>query len=470
MLTFKPCPTAELKPTNGRVFTPIERHACVDHSLNRDLIELAELRISPIPNMDLNGIGRTIYSELAEKRSDLSALKIKGVAGLVKNKNGFKLVEPSPDRILIDNQPHLAFDDKFNPRIVQGDSKFWHTHHANRAAREFECHKRLSDLGVAFKPLIAGVFRDDRGVVISDLFGKPTGAIIIQHDPDYYFQTQFNQFYVLEPGEDQEGLAIIKMGGRRFLGDIQSYLAVVGVYCEGTELVGSAKRIALEYGLMTRHVSHGDNVFLSSDMSTVKLSDLDSCLLLDLDSDQNMWGPQVVRDLASNLVRDFSNFTWMAASELFLISSGFEMGPNPITSYLSGFFKDDLSKDTIESCGKDIMQYYFEQVFSKKVDSLKRLTERKAEAFFTGNTKVLSELKTIWLTHNLRLLPKTLSVCYDLIAQSRLRDQGFKLSKIPKDELARKLLLAGKMLYQAYKIRYLVPSKNIAMPDQNPFR
>lgn len=303
-----------------------------------------------------------------EFRVDGKTFKTKGLIGY--QDGGLIERFPQVEIFVVDGGLHPSFDENMQGAVVTGSKKFAYSMTLDASRNEYEIAKRLSAIGLAREPVCYGELSDQFGHPELDGLGRKTGFVVLRtssdegslpHDVD--FEIFLNSEELTRRTKEPEGRAKI--------------LVMIEKRYELVYKIGKIRALAVKNNIF-RHVGHFGNFVYNSKNEEILLSDLDSCLIGDLLSEQAR-GVALVRQIASDLVRlsTITCFDFNGGRELFFRANKI----NLFERYFKGL-SDGL--EIVRSRNKlDIIQRSVEKVasylsFSK--EKLERAFLRKAFA------------------------------------------------------------------------------------------
>ena len=262
---------------------------------------------------------------------------------------------------------------------------------------------------------MVGAHLDKHGAAVKDFIGRPTGAVFLESQPEAKELLRFMHFCVLDGMASGSSASFPVVGQREHLQGA-SFDECVENFLSFSRRIGAIKRIAVEHAGVGRHSGTLSNFLYISHRDRLLITDTDSCLQIDRDLREELRGPQLLRDLASDTFKNMCSLTFYGFSGRFL--HGVEAKKiNPLSPILEGFFQGDVPKRSIKECTSKLLGAYTDFVECHH-EQLKDLAWARVTSRYTAH---LND----WLRIHTSLLAPILEGSYELIKKSRLADNKY---------------------------------------------
>lgn len=374
---------------------------------------------------------------------------MKGGGGLTfKPFHGFERCPPQPsERFGTIDQPHLAIDETLTLSVVRSSPKALFSLRADQAAREYDCHQSLAAHSLSLRPLLAGELRTPQGTAVQDFTGASTGVVFLESSPRIKEMFSLMHFCVLDGMEKSTTLSFPVLTSAAHLRGAALDQCIEN-FQELSVRIGWLKRAALEHAGIGRHAGHLNNILYDNRTDRLYMTDLDTCLLIDRDLRTEQRGPQLLRDLASDLVRNLSSLSYYSYSGRFLWLLE-NQKVNPFLPYLHGFFRDDLEETAINTHGRALLNAYHDFI-SPRREQLRAIAGQRTKAAGSGNFVHYRALLGEWITEHTLMLAPVLEECYQMLGKSSLRERRFTLPAVVEPERKARFSAGAAALHQAY--------------------
>ena len=413
--------TQLLKERSGSIsFVPFAD--CISHVLNsnqlsilRDVAE-CKLVLPPINPIE----GRTIYANCKKDSwGNIPGVKMKGGAGIA---NNYYLPPINSVGYRARGIDHAIIDPDLNVNWKSGNRNTFNSLRATAARTEYRCQSALAKANIGFPPLLAGSFLDKSNRSKLDLFGFETGAVFSQFDqafsPLAYYVHHFSA----------PGIGWFKPLKGHILDENRSFIDSILYYLTLIEQVAALKQKCFAVARVGRHACHYGNILykdLGNGEGELFVSDTDSCILFD-DLKSEFWGPQLLRDIGSDLFRMVKDF--MIRNPLnHTFNRMFDYEYKPFEAFLRGTFGGLLPEASISFHGRKLQAEYLEYI--ETMISSVELAFQDCIDHWTGQPGALSEesLNANWSIVNLPFYSVIFSELYQMIRESSLGEIGFTL-------------------------------------------
>ena len=439
--------------------------------MKQELTKYAEFR-GIFPASIAISSGRSLYAKTDPTsdwaQAEIPAIKAKGIAGLSEARGGMGYLEipgaiaivdglryvvapPMPENpFIMSDRVHIAFKDNLRLAPKISNPKFWFTLSKDGAEKEFDCQDRLAKHGLGFGALCAGGFIASDSKPRLDGLGKPTGGVFLIHDPHAQlvsryttfntFRTANKELKVFPPSERVDSQKDLS-GGYNFQDLIENYIAF-------SVRIAEVKAQSIFQAGVARHSSHDGNFWYQTSKDAVKMSDNDTCLLLDHEPEETH-GTILLRDYSTYLNRFIRQLSLNAFDSAYF-SLLTEDSIRPIHRVLEGLFKDVAAPSDIHETARSITKAYLgfffgedgvggpytNELFSAAKKVIKGISGADAAA---GNTYLSDEGKVEWEIAHVNFYESIIPELYALCRKSRLSEIGFFLPDVDLSKLQRDL-------------------------------
>ncbi|MFN8392909.1 MAG: hypothetical protein U0136_21630 [Bdellovibrionota bacterium] len=365
--------------------------------------------------------GRTLYAELSDFWP-VEGLKMKGAAGLVYHEGRFYCEAPRPHEAYgVDRELHLAVGTNLDVQIASSKRKAVNSLRRDSANCEFDCQMALAQLGIGFPGLLAGEFiKPLTGEPERDFDGSPTGAVFVASDPGFVPLGNYAafRFYQLEPG------VAVRKPTRGPCREFTSGDEMIRYALGFIRRIGELKaRCELEAGV-GRHACHLGNLLYNESSDRLLITDTDSCVLI-RELPLPARGPQVLRDLVSDLfrtIKDFMLYTWSDPT-----LDGMRSGDYlPVHSYLDGYFAERAKPSTI--------RFHADRLHAELLDYVALMSKHlwgliNQEISAQRRGRGMSELVVMstWIYMFVPFYRRIFGECYALLKDSNILGRGYPL-------------------------------------------
>lgn len=455
---FVPCPAHVHVPDNTpkSIFRPIPEcinTALLDPSAVDDLVALGNGTLPSYPTFMISR-GRSMHAELRAEVRDrfggISGTKMKGLRGVRNLQNGsYEVVAPEPlSRYGTGFQPHLVVDRDLNFRVEMASEKGLFSLTEKGAVNEYKLGEALSKANIGLRGLLAGAYWMDEKQRVVDFKGQPTGAVFLESPPDLKELLSYLEFYLIQSRPNGPYHILLPENGYAPVPCADPREPIIR-FMRTSVQIGVIKRASAEEAHVGRHASHLNNLRINPyDESSLRMTDIDSCINYE-ELQPYMWGPQLLRDLASDILRNLSSFSFYAFSECYL--EGVDNGSmNGFFPYLKGFFGGDVAADNIERVAQELHEQYFDHA-GEHLDMIITMSSERNAAALTHQSSHVRKLLGGWMMLHAPLVGPILEGCYQLLHESWLKEGGFTLPTI--DDQTRKVRFgeAANNLHAAYE-------------------
>jgi len=205
--------------------------------------------------------------------------------------------------------------------------------------------------GVGFRPLAAGRLTDTEGGVVKDKFGTELGVAVIEFDPDFLRLSDVIGLIALQMGETETYIhrpVIGPLSGREVTQE-----ECIRYTISAFERVGALRRTFHSTLGLCRHAGHPGNFLFNPRTDQLFVTDLDSCVPIESLLPEAR-GPQILRDLTSDLFRCVQNLLYRFFTDEFIV--GMSQGKyDPFTGYLRNYFGQQVDDSTIRNTGVSLL-------------------------------------------------------------------------------------------------------------------
>ncbi len=391
--------------------------------------------------------GRTRYTSLAEQpgKWPTDAAKVKGAGGLRLQGASWCDSAIKPEIEFIGGrQLHLAIDDQVQLSVIKTGEKTLNTLGLSRAHTEFSCQNSLAAADLGFPGLAYGSLLDRSGHSVRDRFGHKLGVAITAHERSVTPVGNFASFCL---AENSAGIEVVVLPTAALGHGPQGAAACVANYLGFAERTAYAKMSALRKAGLARHAGHLDNFLFLPRRDVVYVSDTDSCQLF-RNLPKGLWGPQLLRDIASDTFRSIESLSFAAFTSRF--PNQLAQGEiRPFDPILRGYFRGLLTAEEIQPYAESLHQAYLTYV-SERLDHFSWLAEQKSDAFTSQSPAISVEvLRNTWQVEHVSFITDCLRVLYYAVRQSSLAKEGFSLPDISEGLLHAKFRRGVKRYYMS---------------------
>ena len=406
----------------------------------------------PLPCHEPISAGRSIFSltkdlgNLPDISSD--ATKSKGIQALVELPTGdFKQVFPQAD--LAYNtvpQAHYRLDSRLRMETVFSGLKALNSLLHKGANNEFDFGCRLAKVDAGFEGLLAVKFGTELQPEI-DCFDqgtktRVTGGVISKHDPESDTVASFVQFTWHRVDSET---VLIKLPVSMHVDCDADFEDLIVNFSSIYQKVAAANSRAIFDAGIGRHSSVATNFFINQFNQKVYQTDLDTCINLS-ELPLEMRGPQVIRDVASALVKMTSLLGICALSPDLIIHLLSPSAGNIFYGPLSAYFAEYASDLEIRQSASRLQNRYV-MYLNDRHKKLPAVKQQMIDANTQGKSDTYSYQESIFRFIMEPFLKDTILEIYTLLKDSRFESAGYPLPDISTDAL-NKQLFDGLMLYR----------------------
>jgi hypothetical protein len=360
--------------------------------------------------------GRTMYGGFAPNSMwQFDGIKLKGAGGIKREKGIWKVSPPQPmSPYGVTVQYHLAVDAQLNFSVVAGSPKAINCLSAGGAKQEYRCQSALAAHSLGFAPLLYGEHRNG-GKAVLDYNGTPIGAVATRFDLAYQPIVNFLEPMLLKVDDTVKLYALSDM---RLFKEARTETDFAKVKIPYIRRLGRLKRKSALVAGVARHVGHYGNFLFNPSTDRILMSDTDSCVLYS-DLHQNMWGPQFVRDMASDLFRILSDFPRLLfTDEILLGLKNYRI--KPIHAFLEGVFGGLINQEILDDVCNEVHGTLVNFITGRR-EWLEEINRMLVSHFQNGGIGYAARLsRNTWHFTFLPLLQDALKACYYLSAISDL--------------------------------------------------
>jgi len=382
----------------------------------------------------VRAVGRSLYAHLQpESGWPIAGVKMKGAGGLLEPGPLSPLVccPPMPARPYRGSEPHFSLNEKLELGVTMGEPRALNSLGLAAAENEYECQQSLAKVDLGMRGLLFGRLVDaETGRQQTDCWGRETGAVFEEADPAFSLMGDFIKFCLADDGDSAR---VLHSEAKHLEQEPQTAARCITNYLEFMGRAGVVKRRAALEAAVGRHAGHYDNFLYNPARDKLFLADTDSCRLYER-LEPRRRGPQLLRDLAGDLLRTIENLSYFAWSNEYL--RGLEANAfRPFNSFLQGFF-DGLARGSEVAEQADRLQSRYLLKVQLNKERMDWIAAAVREAVSTGYYPVPEiQMKSNWYVTQIPFFNDCLETAYDLLMQSKLPAQGFALPRIPRETL-----------------------------------